>query len=214
MDGHDACRKICILSALSYGQHVYPDQVPTEGIRGVTLEDVAYADSFDYKIKLLGRAIRQEGGKVCAFVAPHLVPGENPLACVEDVFNAIAVRGNAVGDTMFYGRGAGKLPTASAVTADITDIAANLGRESHKISWTPAAECDIADIADYSCRSCFIFEDVRCLKSKVEKVFGKLDWFCKVGGRFAFIAGEMTEAEAEAKIAAVDAPFIKKFRLL
>ena len=77
--------------ALAFGRHVYPDQVPTQGIRGVALEDVAYADSVGCKIKLLGRAIRQPEGKVCAFVAPHLVPGENPLSGVEDVFNAIAV---------------------------------------------------------------------------------------------------------------------------
>ena len=131
VDGHDACRKICILAALAFGQHVYPDQVPTQGIRGVTLEDVAYADSCGYKIKLLGRAIREPEGKVCAFVAPHLVPGENPLAGVEDVFNAIAVTGNAIGDVMFYGRGAGKLPTASAVVADVIDIAKDLKRDRH-----------------------------------------------------------------------------------
>ena len=71
VDGHDACRKICILAALAFGRHVYPDQVPTQGIRGVTLEDVAYADSVGCKIKLLGRAIRQPEGKVCAFVSPQ-----------------------------------------------------------------------------------------------------------------------------------------------
>ena len=129
VDGHDACRKICILAALAFGRQVYPGQVPTQGIRGVTLEDVAYADSAGYKIKLLGRALRQPEGKVCAFVAPHLVPGEDPLAGVEDVFNAIAVTGNAIGDVMFYGRGAGKMPTASAVVADVMDIARDLKRD-------------------------------------------------------------------------------------
>ena len=138
VDGHDACRKICILAALAFGRHVYPDQVPTQGIRDVTLEDVAYADSVGYKIKLLGRAIRQPEGKVCAFVAPHLVPGENPLAGVEDVFNAIAVTGNAIGDVMFYGRGAGKLPTASAVVADVIDIAKDLKKDRHN-GWEDGA---------------------------------------------------------------------------
>ena len=138
VDGHDACRKICILAALAFGQHVYPDQVPTQGIRGVTLADVAYADSCGYKIKLLGRAIREPEGKVCAFVAPHLVSCENPLAGVEDVFNAIAVTGNAVGDVMFYGRGAGKLPTASAVVADVIDIAKDTKRDHHN-QWGPGA---------------------------------------------------------------------------
>lgn len=123
IEGHDACRKICILSSLSFGRHVYPSQVPTEGITDVTLADVSYADACGKKIKLLGRAIRRPDGKVCAFVAPHLVDVENPLAGVEDVFNAIAVKGNAIGDVMFYGRGAGKLPTASAVVADVIDAA-------------------------------------------------------------------------------------------
>ncbi len=138
VDGFDACRKICILAALAFGEHVYPEQVSTEGIRGVTLEDVAYADSCGCKIKLLGRCLRQPEGKVCAFVAPHLVPGENPLSCVEDVFNAITVTGNAVGDVMFYGRGAGKLPTASAVVADVIDIARDPGRDRHS-GWGPGS---------------------------------------------------------------------------
>lgn len=138
VDGHDACRKICILAALAFGEHVYPEQVPTEGIRTVSLEDVAYADSRGYKIKLLGRCIRQPEGKVCAFVAPHLVPAGNPLSGVEDVFNAIAVTGNAIGDVMFYGRGAGKLPTASAVVADVIDIAKDLKKNRHN-SWGPGA---------------------------------------------------------------------------
>ena len=139
VDGHDACRKICILAALACGQHVYPQQVPTQGIREVTLADVAYADSCGYKIKLLGRCLREPEGKVCAFVAPHLVSCENPLAGVEDVFNAIAVTGNAVGDVMFYGRGAGKLPTASAVAADVIDIARDPKRD-HGNQWGPGSE--------------------------------------------------------------------------
>ena len=139
VDGHDACRKICILSALACGQHVYPQQVPTQGIREVTLADVAYADSCGYKIKLLGRCLREPEGKVCAFVAPHLVSCENPLAGVEDVFNAIAVTGNAVGDVMFYGRGAGKLPTASAVVADVIDIARDPTRDRAN-QWGPGSE--------------------------------------------------------------------------
>ena len=139
VDGHDACRKICILSALACGQHVYPQQVPTQGIREVTLADVAYADSCGYKIKLLGRCLREPEGKVCAFVAPHLVPASNPLSGVEDVFNAIAVTGNAVGDVMFYGRGAGKLPTASAVVADVIDIARDPKRDRGN-QWGPGSE--------------------------------------------------------------------------
>lgn len=110
IEGHDACRKICILASLAFGRHIYPRQVPTEGITGVTLADVAYADSCGKKLKLLGRAIRRTDGKVCAYVAPHLVDRENPLSGVEDVFNAIAVRGNAIGEVMFTAGGRASCP--------------------------------------------------------------------------------------------------------
>ena len=121
VEGLDACRKVCILSALAFGFHVYPDQVATEGITSVTEEDVAVAAAGGMKLKLLGRTIRTENGKICAFVAPHLVPADCQLANVNDVFNALLVRGNAVGEAMFYGPGAGKLPTASAVVGDMID---------------------------------------------------------------------------------------------
>ena len=134
IEGADACRKICILASLAFGRHIYPDQVPTEGITHITLSDVAFARSGNMKIKLLGRAIRREDDKVCAYVAPHLVPDESPLANVEDVFNAISVKGDAIGDVMFYGRGAGKLPTASAVVADVMDAAKHLKTKKY-ISW-------------------------------------------------------------------------------
>ncbi len=133
IEGADACRKICILSALAFGRHIYPDQVPTEGITRITLADVAFARSAGMKIKLLGRAIRREDDKVCAYVAPHLVPDESPLANVEDVFNAISVKGDAIGDVLFYGRGAGKLPTASAVVADVIDAAKHLKSKKYII---------------------------------------------------------------------------------
>ena len=200
VDGHDACRKICILAALSFGEHVYPEQVATEGIRGVTLEDVAYADSCGCKIKLLGRAIRQEGGKVCAFVAPHLVPGAEPLACVEDVFNAIAVRGNAVGDTMFYGRGAGKLPTASAVVADVVDIAKDLKRD-HGNAWGPGS-ADLVVSADILSSRWY----VRCdaAMEEVRKSLGDIQPLARPGapaGEVACLTVEMTQPQLMEKLA-------------
>lgn len=146
IEGKDACRKICILSSLGFGRHIYPNQVPTEGITNITLSDVAYARSGGYKIKLLGRSIRrEEDGKVCAYVAPHLVAEDSPLANVEDVFNAIQVTGDSIGDVMFYGRGAGKLPTASAVVADVMDIVRMKGKKV--ISWEDGGD-DIIYSAD------------------------------------------------------------------
>ncbi len=139
VEGDDACRKICILCSLAFGRHIYPQQVPTEGITKITLKDVTYAEKANYKIKLLGRTIRRGDGKVCAYVAPHLVSGENQLSNVEGVFNGITVIGNAIGEVMFYGRGAGKLPTASAVVADVIDAAKHLHRRL-LLNWEEGGE--------------------------------------------------------------------------
>lgn len=121
IEGHDACRKICILSNLAFGDKFDPEAVSCEGITKITLRDVECADKLGCVIKLIGRAVRCPDGTAYAFVAPHLVRKESPLAAVEDVFNAIMVDGNATGEVMFYGKGAGKLATASAVCADMLD---------------------------------------------------------------------------------------------
>ena len=110
--------------------------MPTTGISKITLADEAYADAKGYRIKLLCRVIAGEDGAVCPFVEPHLVSLQDPLGGVEDVFNAIKVKGDAVGDVMFYGRGAGKLPTASAVVADVIAAARKLERASYH-PWQP-----------------------------------------------------------------------------
>jgi len=149
IEGLDACRKICILASLAFGRHIYPEQVPAQGITGVTLADVAYAGSAGKRIKLLGRAVKGSDGRVRAFVSPHLVDVENPLSGVEDVFNAITVKGNAIGDVMFYGRGAGKLPTASAVVADIIDAAKHLNSRK-ALDWGPGGPDAAAEPADLS----------------------------------------------------------------
>ena len=120
IEGHDACRKICILSSLAFGQHIHPELVPAEGITNVTTEDMRFASDLGYKIKLLGR-VRTVGDKISAYVAPHLINKDHLLASVDGVMNGIVVRGNAVGDIILCGAGAGKLPTASAVVADIID---------------------------------------------------------------------------------------------
>ncbi len=134
IEGHDACRKICILADLAFGDKFDPEGVSCEGITNITLEDVANADKLGCVIKLLGRTVKCEDGGAYAYVAPHLIHKESPLASVEDVFNAIMVNGNATGDVMFYGKGAGKLATASAVAADMMDCAAHKG-SPRRISW-------------------------------------------------------------------------------
>lgn len=138
VEGLDAGRKICILSDLAWGREVRPEAISVRGISGVDLKDVAIASGAGYRVKLLGRAMRLADGRQAAFVSPHLVPESCPLAGVDDVFNAVMIRGNAVGDVMFYGRGAGDLPTASAVVGDVVD--ALLHRRSRRaIGWGEAA---------------------------------------------------------------------------
>ncbi len=137
--GHDAARKICILASLCFGKHVYPDAVETAGITEITPEDVAYAKNWGGVIKLIGRAVQNDDGKIIITVGPSLIQNHSQLASVDDVFNAILVRGDAIGDVVFYGKGAGKLPTASAVVADIIDCAKHTARRK-AFGWGPAED--------------------------------------------------------------------------
>ncbi len=154
--GIDACRKICILSALSFGELVASDLVKTEGITNITTADVEKAEANGQSIKLVARARRNDEGKLYMAVSPVAVNNSNPLSTVNDVFNAILVRGNTLGDVMFYGAGAGSLPTASAVVADIIDICRCLGNQPEQQQWVKStnvtSEMTDAELADYTAR--------------------------------------------------------------
>ena len=126
VEGHDACRKICILASLAYGKHVYPEYVHASGISKIALEDVAYAASWGGVIKLIGQVKKLDDDKLDITVEPMFIEKSSQLANVDDVFNGILVRGDSTGDVVFYGKGAGKLPTASAVVADIIDCVKHL----------------------------------------------------------------------------------------
>lgn len=128
VEGHDACRKLAILSSLMTGKNVDAGAIYTEGITGITNADFAYAKAAGMTIRLLAAGKLTEDGRVLAMVAPFLLDNTHPLAMVKDVFNAIFVTGNMLGDSMYYGRGAGKLPTASAVVSDVIECARNQGR--------------------------------------------------------------------------------------
>lgn len=157
IDGGDACRKICILSSLVFGKHVYPEQVYTKGIRDIKLEDVQLAQKFGGAVKLIGRVIRLENGKVLPTVMPMIVSSESSLLSqVNGVFNAVMVWGDGVDKTMFYGRGAGKLPTASAVLGDIIDEVKQTDTVLSQ-SWEAAAEDDdfVASIDAFQAPRCY-----------------------------------------------------------
>ena len=204
VDGHDACRKIAILSDLAYGKEVNPDKIYTEGISMLTLQDVAYADAFGGKIKLIASVKLLENGRILPMVRPAIVPLDNMLSSVDDVFNAVSVVGDAAGELMFYGRGAGKLPTASAVVADIADIA------SHKcdrmpIAWTPCEDDSfIADHLDDSVRMY-----VRISGSDTEKIKSVLGDDITIlpklyDGETAVVTTLMTERELDEKLRSLD----------
>ena len=202
IEGHDACRKICILASLAFGKHVYPEQVKTEGISNVTLDDVAYAESFNCAIKLIAQAKKLPGGKICAEVAPTLVSRDNILSNVNGVFNAIVVNGDATGDVMFYGKGAGKMPTASAVVADIIDCAKHLHARKY-FDWKDGAKDYV--IKDDGKKRFYVLVrslDYNALKSSFNAVFPDNTWhtFNEFAGEIAFITDEEYENELNGKL--------------
>ena len=145
VEGHDACRKICILASLAYGKHIYPDAVHTEGITKITLDDVKYAEIWGGVIKLIGK-VKQLPDKMCVIVvAPMFIPNKSQLANIDDVLNGIMVRGDCTGDVVFYGKGAGKLATASAVVADVIDCVKHLNNRK-LLFWT---DSDNSSVIDY-----------------------------------------------------------------
>ena len=144
VEGDDACRKICILASLAFGTHVCPESVHTEGITVITKEDVGYADAWGGVIKLIGSVKMLESGQVHIMVCPMFVQRGSQLASVDDVFNGIMVRGDATGDVVFYGKGAGKLPTASAVVADVIDCVKHFKARKY-LFWDEAKPNYVAD---------------------------------------------------------------------
>lgn len=217
VDGHDACRKICILASLAFGKQIHPENVHTEGIRAVTLEDVAYAADWGGVIKLIGRAKKHEpshsslqaGDSVECMVSPAFVSYESQLSHIDDVFNGVLVRGNATGDVVFYGKGAGKLPTASAVVADVIDIA-KASVTSKSLSWE---ECDENLVVDFlGTRTAFYLR--LCggfaseLKSAAEHIYKNVSFLSRANqpsDEIAIITPVLTEAEHVKNIAALKA---------
>ena len=207
VEGHDACRKICILAALCFGKHVYPKDVHTEGITKITLTDVEYVRSWGGVIKLIARASRVGEDKISAIVSPALVKSSSQLAGVNDVFNAILVRGDATGDVVFYGKGAGKLPTASAVVADILDCARHM-TERKDFGWESGTDNYVVDYTELE--TALYVRAETSDKEKSEKdivsVFGKAEILERAGApenEIAFVTPWASEKELEAKLKTV-----------
>ena len=201
VEGYDACRKIAILSSLAFGNHVNYEEIYTEGITKITVEDMKYASALGMSIKLLATS-KKENDKFYAMVSPVLVGTDSPLYSVNDVFNAIFVHGNVLGDAMFYGSGAGKLPTASAVVGDVVDCAKHL-HENVMTSWN-SEKLDLMDIKEVVHPFLVRVKGKKAeMADAVKAVFGEVKTISvpDVEGEFAIITGPLSEAEYEAKAA-------------
>ena len=211
VEGYDACRKIAILSSLAYGKFLNYEDVYTEGITKITPEDMVYAEELGMTIKLLGTSRKLGEDTFTALVAPFLVGQKSPLYSVNDVFNAVFVHGNMLGDAMFYGSGAGKLPTASAVVADVVDEAKNL-RENIATNWsnepmklTPMEETE----------GRFFVRVKGVTEAQAEAAFGKLQ-IAKVASlpdEFGFITECMKQKEYKEKISKLNGEVIAMIRV-
>ncbi|MBR1691500.1 MAG: homoserine dehydrogenase [Lachnospiraceae bacterium] len=197
IEGYDACRKIAILSSLAYGSTVNYEEVYTEGITKISTKDFKYMKELGATIKLLGMS-KAEGGSCYAMVAPFVLFPSHPLYSVSDVFNGILVRGNMLGDTMYYGRGAGKLPTASAVVSDVIECARNIGR-SVPCFWNPEKQA-LSDAADVKRR--FFVRVSETDKAKIEDAFGSVEVIdAGLTDETGFITEVMCEKEYKEKAA-------------
>ena len=195
IEGYDACRKIAILSSLMCGKNVRYQDIYTEGITKITADDFKYAKVMDCTIKLLGLA-KEENGGLYAMVSPFLISKSHPLSMVNDVFNAVCVHGNMLGDSMYYGRGAGKLPTASAVVSDVVDCARHIGKiitcfwDAEDVKLTNVDEVERA----------FFVRVEKAKEQEAKENFGDVkEITAGVDGEFAFVTGRMSEKEFNEK---------------
>ena len=204
VEGHDACRKIAILTSLVSGQRVDFEDIYTEGITKVTAEDIKYADKLGRVIKLLAMTKKEADGKYYAMVAPFLIDAANPLYSVNGVFNAIFVEGNMLGDSMFYGSGAGKLPTASAVAADVVDACKNLN-ENLGFYWSDE-KLVLGDTRDDKRRFLVrVKGDAQADKAAMEALFGPVEVVdADLAGEFGFVTVSLSEAEYAERAAKSD----------
>ena len=211
VEGYDACRKIAILSSLAYGKFLNYENIYTEGITKITPVDMAYAADLGMSVKLLATSRKIGNDSFYAMVAPFLVGKESPLYSVNDVFNAVFVHGNVLGDAMFYGSGAGKLPTASAVVADIVDEAKHLHRNI-MTNWT-SRPLELMDLADVEGR--FFVRVKEATVTQVEEIFGNVQIvnLKQFPGEFAFITSEMKQGEYEEKVKKLNGRVITMIRV-
>ncbi len=200
VDGLDACRKIAILADLAFGVNVSPSQVFTEGIRGIAVEDTEFARKNGYVVKLLGRAVKRADGRVYVLVAPHFIENTRPISAVSGVFNGICVNGDLVGETMFYGSGAGKLPTASAVVGDLVEIIRRRGARC-EISWSEGRQGFVADVDEMNLA--YYVRVHTADAAAFERVFPEAQALGVCGAFAGFLTAVMPSAQVKARLDAL-----------
>ena len=195
VEGYDACRKIAILSSLMCGKTMKYQDIYTEGITKITATDFVYAHAMGKTIKLLAQS-KEVDGCFYAMVAPFMISKSHPLYMVNDVFNAVCVHGNMLGDSMYYGRGAGKLPTASAVVSDVVDCARHIGKVI--MCFWDAQDVALTGIGEASRR--FFVRVAQDKESQALQVFASVSVIeADVEGEFAFVTEQMTEKDFNQK---------------
>lgn len=218
VDGYDACRKIAILSSICCGEYVDSTRIYTEGISKVTSQDIAYARALNRKIKLLGLYRRVDDQLSDIMVAPMMVDRHDPVAVADDVFNAIEVEGNALGKAMFYGRGAGRLPTASAVVADVIECALHIDRTPHQVSWQDHGRNVLIDHND-SVTRVFVRFSGACSARDIEDLlipYGVARIDSLFPDEIAFVVGQngnLTEGDLNLLLAPFENDLISRIRM-
>ena len=213
VEGLDAMRKICILASLCFGTHVYPKGIYTEGISKVTLEDVAYAESYDSVIKLIARAKKLSENKITVMVTPCFVKNSSMLSGVSGVFNACLVRGDMTGDVLMYGKGAGKLATASAVVGDVIDCASN-NEERKFFGWADEKPDFVASYLENE--TAFYVRATDADKAEIEKVFGAVEYLRRENqpeNETAFVTPVMKEEDFRNKLSELKINLITTIRI-
>lgn len=211
VEGHDACRKIAILSSLAYGKYFDFEEIYTEGITKITPEDMEYAEALGMNIKLLATSKKMDDNTYYAMTAPFLVGKKSPLYSVNDVFNAVFVHGNMLGDSMYYGSGAGKLPTASAVVGDIIDEAKHL----HKTIFTRWSSEPAKLLSMDKVKGRFFVRVREVASEKVNALFGnvKVVKLAQFPGEFAFLTSEMAQGEFKMKLDELNGLVLSEIRV-
>ena len=212
VEGLDAARKTVILAAMAFGKRIDPNTILCEGITKITSADSDLASEMGYAIKLIGYTSLVDG-KIMAMVSPRLVSRYNPLHGINGVFNGILVNADMVGEVMFYGPGAGKLPTASAVVGDMLDVMSHTPAGVLSPVWVDATPDEIADPEAYVCRHLVVLDAPLSAEAEIAAHFA-LNAVHHTEGRFSFITDELSEADVKAGIAAVGYPLVTRIRVL